>query len=244
MNETSLPTQAPASRNARAKAFGVHIFTALGAAIALFALVEAVRQQWAAMFIWLGVALIIDGVDGTLARKFKVSETLPRWSGDALDLVVDYVTYVFIPAYAIVASDLMPPTLAVPLGGAIVVSSALYFADRRMKTDDYHFRGFPALWNVVAFYLFLLTPRPWVSGAIVVAFVVMTFVPIHVLHPLRVVRWRKITLILTTLWAGLSVFAVLRSFDVSAWHAAALTAIGLYMLAADSMVRLFNWGAR
>jgi phosphatidylcholine synthase len=173
-----------------------------------------------------------------------VSETLPQWSGDALDLVVDYVTYVFIPAYAIVASDLMPPALAVPLGGAIVVSSALYFADSRMKTDDYHFRGFPALWNVIAFYLFLLTPQPWVSGVIVVAFVVMTFVPIHVLHPLRVVRWRKITLALTALWGVLSVIAVLRGFDVSAWHAAALVAIGLYVLAADSVFCLFNRGTR
>ncbi len=131
-----------------------------------------------------------------------------------------------------------------PFGGAIVVSSALYFADSRMKTDDYHFRGFPALWNVVAFYLFLLTPHPWVSGAIVLAFVVMTFVPIHVLHPLRVVRWRKVTLALTVLWAVLSVFAVLRGFDVSAWHAAALTAIGLYVLFADSLVSLLDRGTR
>lgn len=224
----------------RAKAFGVHLFTAFGAAVALVALVEAVRHQWAAMFIWLGVALIIDGVDGTLARKFQVSETLPRWSGDALDLVVDYVTYVFIPAYAIVASDLMPPLLAVPLGGAIVVSSALYFADTRMKTDDYHFRGFPALWNVIAFYLFLLSPRPLVSGALVVAFVVLTFVPIHVLHPLRVVRWRAFTLVLTAAWAVLAGLAVLQGFDVAVWHAAALTAIGVYVLAADGIARLFN----
>jgi phosphatidylcholine synthase len=245
LTEGSLPTKTPAaSRNARAKAFGVHIFTAFGTAVALVALVEAVRHQWEAMFIWLGVALFIDGVDGTLARRYKVSETLPRWSGDALDLVVDYVTYVFIPAYAIVASDLMPPALAVPLGGAIVVSSALYFADSRMKTDDYHFRGFPALWNIIAFYLFLLTPQPWVSGAIVVGFAAMTFVPIHVLHPLRVVRWRKITLALTALWAVLAVIAVLRGFDVSAWHAAALVAIGLYVLAADSVVCLFTRGTR
>lgn len=224
----------------RAKAFGVHVFTALGAAVALFALVEAVRHQWEAMFIWLGVALIIDGVDGTLARRFRVSETLPRWSGEALDLVVDYVTYVFIPAYAIIASDLMPAVFAVPLGGAIVVSSALYFADTRMKSDDYHFRGFPALWNVVAFYLFLLTPSPLVSVAIVAAFVILTFMPIHVLHPLRVVRWRIFTLMLTAIWAVLAGIAVLRGFDVSAWHAAVLVAIGVYVLAADGIARLIN----
>ncbi len=91
----------------RARAFGVHIFTALGGAIALIAMLEAVREHWAAMFAWLGVALIIDGLDGPLARRFKVEETLPNWSGDTLDLVIDFLTYVFVPAYAITASGLL-----------------------------------------------------------------------------------------------------------------------------------------
>ncbi len=222
----------------KARAFGVHVFTALGAAVALIALVEAVREQWPAMFLWLGVALIIDGVDGTLARRFDVANVLPNWSGDALDLVVDYVTYVFIPAYAIVAGELMPPWLAMPLGAAVVISGALYFADRRMKTEDYHFRGFPALWNVVAFYLFLLQPQPLVAGTLVALLVIMTFLPIHVVHPMRVKRWRMLTLALMGLWAALAAFAVLRSFDVSPAVAAALVAIGLYVLAADGVDRL------
>src|SRR5919201_5008016 len=91
-----------------ARAFAVHIFTATGAALALAALVYAVREQWAAMFGCLGVALIVDGVDGTIARYAKVAEVLPRWSGDVLDLVVDFVTYVFVPAYAIAAAGLLP----------------------------------------------------------------------------------------------------------------------------------------
>ena len=112
------------------------------------------------MFVWLGVALIVDGVDGTIARRLKIAEVLPRWSGDVLDLVVDFVTYVFVPAYAIAAGGLLPPPLAIPLGIVIVVTGALYFADREMKTADYYFRGFPALWNVAAFYLFCSSPRP------------------------------------------------------------------------------------
>lgn len=232
------PTKA--GRPARARAFSVHIFTALGAAVALIAMVEAVREQWAAMFLWLGLALVIDGVDGTLARRYDVANVLPNWSGDALDLVIDYVTYVFIPAYAIVAGDLMPPWIAMPLGAAVVVSGALYFADRRMKTDDYHFRGFPALWNVVAFYLFLLQPPPWIAAALVAAFVVLTFLPVHVLHPMRVRRWRALTLVLMGVWAALAAFAVIRNFDVSAVVAGALTAIGLYVLAADAVDRLIR----
>ena len=98
----------------QARAFAVHIFTATGAALALGALIYAVREQWTAMFVFLGAALIVDGVDGTIARAVKVAEVLPRWSGDVLDLVVDFVTYVFVPAYAIAAGGLLPDVLALP----------------------------------------------------------------------------------------------------------------------------------
>src|SRR3979490_3629321 len=110
------------SRTARAAAFSVHIFTAMGAGIALIALLEAVREHWAAMFAWLGVALVIDAVDGPIARRLDVERVQPNWSGDVLDLVVDFVTYVFVPAYAITASGLLLP-LAGPLLGARVVGS-------------------------------------------------------------------------------------------------------------------------
>ena len=96
----------------KARAFAVHIFTAAGAAFALAALLYAVAAQWPAMFLCLGVALIIDGIDGTIARYVKVAEVLPNWSGDVLDLIVDFVTYVFVPAYAIAAGGLLPAPLA------------------------------------------------------------------------------------------------------------------------------------
>jgi len=109
---------------------------------------------------WLGVALVIDAIDGPIARRLDVMRLQPNWSGDILDLVVDFLTYVFVPAYAITASGLLLPLAAPVLGIGIVVSSALYFADRRMKAADNHFRGFPALWNAAAFYLFLLHLPP------------------------------------------------------------------------------------
>ncbi len=118
-------------RLATARAFAVHVFTAAGAALALGALIYAVRGQWAAMFVCLGVALIIDGIDGTFARAFRVAELLPRWSGDVLDLVVDFTTYVFVPAYAMAVSGLLPEPLALPAAMLIVVTGALYFADSR-----------------------------------------------------------------------------------------------------------------
>src|SRR5579863_6757521 len=111
-------------------AFAVHVFTACGAACALLALIAAVGADWPKMFVWLGIALVIDGVDGTFARKLHTAELLPRWSGDILDLVVDILTYVFVPAYAIATGGLMPQALAIPLGVLIVVTGSLYFADR------------------------------------------------------------------------------------------------------------------
>ncbi len=158
------PDSAAATGRMRTAAFAVHLFTAMGAGIALIAMLEAVREHWAAMFGWLGVALIVDAVDGPLARRLDVVRLQPNWSGEVLDLVVDFVTYVFVPAYAITASGMLLPVAAPLLGIGIVVSSALYFADRRMKASDNHFRGFPALWNVAAFYLFLLHLPPVLSS--------------------------------------------------------------------------------
>src|SRR3978361_2281874 len=177
-------------RAARAAAFCVHIFTAMGAAIALVALLEAVREQWAAMFAWVGAALVIAALDGPIARRLDVARVQPDWSGEVLDLVVDFVTYVFVPAYAIAASGLLLPLAAPILGAGIVVSGALYFADRRMKAADNHFRGFPALCNASAFYLFLLHAPPALSSLAVLVLIVLTFMPFHVLHPVRVARFR------------------------------------------------------
>jgi phosphatidylcholine synthase len=221
----------------RAAAFSVHIFTAMGAGVALLAMLEAVREHWASMFGWLGVALVIDAIDGPIARKLDVKRLQPDWSGDVLDLVVDFVTYVFVPAYAITASGLLLPLAAPLLGIGIVVSSALYFADRRMKAADNHFRGFPALWNAVAFYLFLLQFRPSISSLAIAILIVLTFVPVHVLHPIRVVRLRWLTLLLLAAWAVLAIYTLARDFDVGAPVVAGLCAIAAYMVGSDAVIR-------
>ncbi len=222
----------------RAAAFSVHIFTAFGGAVALLAMLEAVREHWAAMFQWLGIALIIDAVDGPIARRLNVKRVVPDWSGEVLDLVVDFVTYVFVPAYAIVASGLLLPVAAPLLGIAIVVTSALYFADLRMKADDNHFRGFPALWNAAAFYLFLLHWPPLPSTLLVAALVVLTFVPFHVLHPVRVVRLRWLTMSLIVIWGMLGLYALEMDFDVGLGVKLAMCAIALWIVGSDAVIRL------
>ncbi|VIO74081.1 phosphatidylcholine synthase [Bradyrhizobium ivorense] len=235
MDHTSQPDALPARM--RTAAFSVHIFTALGAGIALLAMLEAVREHWANMFGWLGVALVIDGIDGPLARRLDVVRRAPNWSGEVLDLVVDFVTYVFVPAYAITASGLLLPLAAPILGIGIVVSSALYFADRRMKSDDNHFRGFPALWNAAAFYLFLLHLPPVISTIAVALLIALTFAPFHVLHPLRVVRLRWLTLWLLAAWALLGMYTLANDFVVGPSVTFGLCAIAAYIVGSDTLIR-------
>jgi phosphatidylcholine synthase len=238
MDQQSQQRSSSASPGTRAVAFSVHIFTAMGAGVALIALLEAVREHWAAMFAWLGFALVIDGLDGPIARRLDVARVQPDWSGDVLDLVVDFVTYVFVPAYAITASGLLLPLAAPILGAGIVVSGALYFADRRMKTTDNHFRGFPALWNAAAFYLFLLHLPPVLSSLAVTALIVLTFVPFHVLHPIRVARLRGLTLSLMGTWAVLAIMTLAKDFDVARPITIGLCAIAAYVIGCDAAIRL------
>ena len=154
-----------------------------------------------------------------------------------LDLVVDFVTYVFVPAYAITASGLLLPLAAPLLGIGIVVSSALYFADRRMKASDNHFRGFPALWNAAAFYLFLLHLSPALSSLGIAVLIALTFAPFHVVHPIRVVRLRWLTLWLLAAWAALTVYTLACDFNVGAPIVAGLCAIAAYIIGSDAVIR-------
>ncbi len=211
-------------------AFAVHVFTACGGACAFLALIAAASGQWPRMFVWLGVALVIDGIDGTFARWLQVAEVLPRWSGEVLDFVVDIMNYVFVPAYAMTASGLLPASFATPLGLLVVVTGSLYFADRWMKTSDYYFRGFPAVWNVAAFYLFVLKPPPWLGAASIVLLSILTFVPVHFVHPVRIPHLRILTIAALALWALLAFFTVIEDLAPGFWTQIALGALAIYFI--------------
>jgi phosphatidylcholine synthase len=214
----------------RAGGMLVHILTASGVALGLLALLAAHERRWTTMFLWLGLALLVDGVDGPLARRLRVKDTLPNWSGEVLDLVVDYLTYVLVPAYALVVSGLLAPPLAITAGIAIVVTGALYFADTRMKTADDYFRGFPAVWNLVVFYLFIFRPTETLSLAVIALFSIMTFVPISFLHPLRVKRLRAVNIALVVLWTAFAAIALYYNLSPPPAAAIILLALGFYFL--------------
>jgi phosphatidylcholine synthase len=231
------PQGKPAAPLANVLAFGVHVFTASGAALALFALMAAIERDWATMFFLLGAALFVDGVDGMFARRLDVATRLPRWSGDVLDLVVDFLTYVFIPAFVVVASGLMPGYLAIPCAVAIIISGALYFADNEMKTAENYFRGFPAVWNVPAFYLLLLKPDPWIAAIAIALLAAATFLPVPFVHPFRVARFRLLTVGLLGVWSVLAFIALMRDMMPGPWITGGLCAIAIYFLA----IGLLRW---
>lgn len=218
-------------RFVRLAAAGVHVFTALGAVCGLLAALAVFDAAWERMFAWLGLALVIDGIDGTFARMAHVEERLPRFSGERLDLVVDYVTYVFVPALALVRGGFLPGDLGLVLAAAILLSSLYHFADLASKGDDYSFIGFPAVWNLVAFYLFAFAAPQGVACAVVAACIALTFIPMRWVHPLRVVRLRAPTLAITLAWTVAAVAAVMSGLPASAWIRAVLGGAAAYLVA-------------
>jgi phosphatidylcholine synthase len=193
--------------------WAVHVLTASGAAIALVAAVAAGNGAWQIVFLCLGIAMIVDGIDGPIARKLGVTDRLPWFDGATLDLVVDYTTYVLIPALVLAMSDLLSQPFATAAGIVIAVVGALYFADTRMKTPDQSFRGFPAVWNVVVYQLMIYKfPGP-VTLLIVAAFAVLTFSPVEFVHPLRVRRLRPLTFAMAVAWGILAVLSLIANLS-------------------------------
>jgi phosphatidylcholine synthase len=209
----------------------VHIFTASGAVCGLMATMAVFAGAWEAVFGWLGLALVIDGIDGTFARMAKVEQRLPRFSGDRLDLVIDYVTYVFVPTLALLQAGFLSGYIGLMSAGLILVSSLFHFSDTQSKADDYSFVGFPAIWNAVAFYIFAFGLARWPTVAVVLACVALTFVPLKWAHPLRTPALRLLTALAIALWAVAAAAALLTGFPAGSWERAVLLLTGLYGVA-------------
>jgi phosphatidylcholine synthase len=206
----------------------VHCFTALGIVCALFAMLCVLSHAWEAMFAWLGLALIIDAVDGALARVARVQSRLPRFSGDRLDLVIDYVTYVFVPALALLQAEYLRGYSGLWLVCLILLSSLFHFSDTQSKTPDHSFVGFPAVWNLVAFYVFALGLSRTAAALVVAACVVLTFVPLKWAHPVRTPLLWPVTFVLTAMWALAAVATLWSGFPAQPWAQAALLISAVY----------------
>ena len=195
------------------QSWAVHLFTALGALAGFLSLEAVFSNNIAASFLWLAVAFFIDGIDGTLARKVSVKENLPQIDGTILDNVVDYLNYVFIPAFIIYWFDLVAPEFKLFTVAMILIASCYTFSNLHLKTEDNFFNGFPALWNLVVFYLYILESSKQVNFLIIVFFVVMTFIPVKYVHPLRVKKWKKLTIFMLLIWSIDCVFLLIELAD-------------------------------
>ena len=222
------------------KALLVHFLTATGAVFAMLAILAAVDREWSLMFLWLVVAFFVDGIDGPLARKYDVTANAPVFDGVLLDLIIDYLTYVFIPAFALYESGLMDGWSGWVAIIIITFASALYFADTRMKTTDYSFRGFPGCWNMLVLVLFAIEPHWAVSLVLVSVLAVSMFLPVKFVHPVRTARWRGVTLPMALLWTFFAGWSAWVNFEPIAIVTAGLIVTSVYLLAAGAVQQVLH----
>jgi phosphatidylcholine synthase len=208
----------------------VHLFTALGAVCALLATHAVISGAWEAAFAWLGIALLIDGIDGTLARRANVQVRLPRFSGDRLDLIIDYLTYVFVPALALLQAGFLSGAWGLGLAGLILLSSLFHFSDTESKADDHSFIGFPAVWNLVAFYVFAFGLSETATAILVLTCALLTFVPFKWAHPMRTARLRPLTVAAMAVWGAAAIAALRSGFPAGTWTQTLLAAVAAYGL--------------
>ena len=218
--------------NIKIKALSVHLLTATGAVLSMFAMLAAVEGKWQTMFLWLVLALLVDGIDGPLARRYDTPKNFPTYDGVLMDLIVDYLTYVFIPAYALFKSGMLTGWTGWLAIIVICYGSVIYFADTRMKTKDKSFSGFPACWNMVVLVLFAIAPSQHTILAVVVLLTVGMFVPLKFVHPTRTKRWREITLPVSIAWVLFAAWAAWVNFAEGTWAHWGLVATSIYLVGA------------
>jgi len=191
------------------QSWSVHVFTASGGLAGFLSLEAILRDNIFLAFIWLSLAFFIDGIDGTLARRYKVKEMVPAIDGSILDNIVDYLNYVFIPAVMVYWFNLVPSQLTLLAVALILIVSCYTFANTKLKTEDNYFRGFPAVWNMVIFYLFVIGTSQLTNFLVIVFFSVMTFIPLKYLHPFRVKERKSLNLFMLAIWSVCCVFLLL-----------------------------------
>ena len=226
----------------RLSALAVHLFTAIGASLAMLALHEAFQQDWATMALWLALAFVVDGIDGPLARHFDVKKNAPEIDGVLMDLIIDFLTYVVIPAYALYASGLLPGWSGWLVVLLVPFTSAIYFADTRMKTADNSFSGFPACWNMVVLALLVIAPPWWVTLGLVIVLTAAMFLSLKFVHPVRTERWRALSLSVAVLWTAGIAFAAWTDFASNPVLTALVAATSVYLLVAGIAQQV--WPAR
>lgn len=200
-------------------AWGVHAFTMTGVVWACLATLAIMEQNYRMMWLWLGIALIVDGLDGSMARKAEVSKVIPWFYGSTLDIIVDYLTWTFIPVIFIYKQiPLGPQWVAGVLMVLIAASSMFCYCNQYEKSSDNYFVGFPAAWNIVAFYLWILEQPVWFNVGAILVLVIMTLVPTAYVHPFRVKKLMTVNILMTVVWFVSVISFVITSPEKYVWQ--------------------------
>ena len=178
----------------------VHLFTITGVLLSFLALVACIEQNLKLVFFYLALALFVDGVDGSLARMVDVKRHTPNINGENLDNIIDYLNYVFIPVFVIYWLDFVPEGVEIISAFIILAVSCYTFANSNIKTIDFYFSGFPALWNIVILYFYILDTDPFFNFITICLLAIFTFIPIKYLHPFRVKKFRLLSLSILFIW--------------------------------------------
>ncbi len=203
--------EVPSMRFSQFAAWGIHLYTATGAILALLALEAIARQAYGSAFAWMALAMCVDSTDGALARRARVKQVLPNFDGAKLDDIMDYLNYVLVPMVLAYCAGLLPAgTGGLLLTSLPLLASAYRFCHSEAKTTDHFFTGFPSYWNVVVLYLYVLHSPQWFNMGTLLALSFLVLVPIRYLYPSRTARARKRTYGLAVVWGVMVVWLILQ----------------------------------
>ena len=206
MATSGAPLESPMRR---AAAWSVHLFTASGTICTFAALWAILQGDIRVAFLWLAAAVGIDAADGALARAARVKEVVPVFDGAKLDDIVDYMTFVMVPIFLMVAFGLLAGPLGFFAGGAALLASAYRFCHVAAKTEDHFFTGFPSYWNVLAFYQYVFDIAPLWNALTVLALALLVFAPLRFVYPSRTIFMRPASVALGIIWAGAGLVVML-----------------------------------
>ena len=180
--------------------WALHLLTSFGIICSFFALKNTIDGEIFKAFMWLGLGLFIDSIDGTIARFLKVNESLPHIDGHMLDSIIDYINYIFVPAFMLHYFGILPEILDIIIPAIIMVTSVISYSNKNTKTDENYYIGFPAIWNVVVLYLVILNYNSLINTGVLIFLIILKILPLRFVHPFRTEKFRKLTLVMSFSW--------------------------------------------
>lgn len=198
-------------------AYGVHLFTATGAVWGFLALLAVFDHDWRGMIFWMIASVLVDSLDGMLARWLEVKTYATGVDGALMDNIIDYLTYVIVPALFLIQADVLPAGVRLFSACAILLASAYQFTQTDAKTDDHYFKGFPSYWNLVVVYMLVMLLDPWINFVLLMVLCVLVFVPIKYIYPSRNTYLPRLTLALTYLYGAIGIWGVIQYPNVPRW---------------------------